>query len=153
PPRYGPRRRVKDDEVCGLGGAEPPRVREREEPHVAARDDERIGDAIEPTDLHREIVEALGLAFFLGPARAAPAGDEMPELKVVARKVVGALVELDLVAALREAAHGDLKGSKASEGGDEVRPKASNLLTHRIGPRSAVAPATSLGVDRELAMT
>src|SRR5207247_7414135 len=113
PLTYGSRRTLKYEEVWVVGRAEPGHVREREEPHVAARDDERVGDALEPTDLHREIVEALGLAFFLGPARAAPAGDEMPELKVVARKVVGALVELDLVAALRAAAHGDLNGAKA----------------------------------------
>src|SRR5439155_13201904 len=135
-----------------LGRGEPGHVRQREEPHVPAGDDKRVRYALEAADLHREVVEPLGLALFLRPGRAAAARDEMPELEIVARQVVGALVELDLVAALGQPAHRDLERSETSERGDEIGPKASKLFAHRIGARAAVASTASLGVDRQLAV-
>src|SRR6266513_1843751 len=144
---------MKYDEARLLRGREPGHVRQWEKPHVPAGDDERVGDPLQPTDLHREVIEAFGLALFLGPGRAAAARDEMPELEVVARQVVGALIELDLVAAVRQPAHRDLERTEASERGDEIGPQAPQLFADRIGPGAAVAAATSFRVDRELAVT
>ena len=76
----------------------------------------------------------------------------MPELKVVARQVVGPLRELEVVPALGEAAHGDLERSKPTERGEEVGALAADLLACRVGARAPVAPAARLGVDRQLAM-
>ena len=67
-----------------LGRGEPGHRGQREEPHVPAGDDQRVGDSLETADLHREVVEALRLTLFLGPGRAAPARDEVPELEVIA---------------------------------------------------------------------
>jgi len=116
-----------------LRGSEPGHVRQREEAYVPARDHQRVGDALEAADLHCEIVEALGLALLLRPGRAAPPSDEMPELEVVARQIVGALRELEVVPAMCKTAHGDLKRSKAAECSQEIGAETANLIARRIG--------------------
>src|SRR5207248_10480823 len=107
---------------------EPRHGGQREEPHVAAGDHERVSDPLETADLHREVIETLGLALFLGPARAAASRDEMPKLEVIAREVVRAPGELKVVLALREATHGDLERSEPPERGEEVGAQAADLL-------------------------
>jgi len=103
-----------------LGRSEPGHGGQWKESHVPARDDERVGDTLEAADLHGEVIQTLGLALFLGPRRAAPSRDEVPELEIVSRKIVGALGELEIVPALRQAAHGDLEGSETPERRKEV---------------------------------
>src|SRR5438876_44294 len=89
----------------------------------------------------------LGIALFLRPRRAAAPRDEMPELEVIARQIVGALGELEVVAALRETTHRDLERAKPPEGGEEVGTQAADLVARWIRSRAAVAPAAGLRVD------
>src|SRR6266702_937596 len=135
-----------------LGRGEPGHGGQWEQPDVPARDDERVGDALEAPDLHREVIETLGLALFLRPRRAAAPRDEMPKLEVIARQIVGALGELEVVAAVRETTHRDLERAEPPKGGEEVSAQAADLLARWIRARAAVAPATGLRVDRELAV-
>ena len=135
-----------------LGRGEPWHRGQREEPDVPARDDERVSDALKTPDLHREVVETLGLALFLRPRRAAAPRDEMPELEVVARQIVGALGQLKVLPALGQPAHGDLERTELPERGEEIGAQAADLLARGIGPRTAVTPAAGLRVDRQLAV-
>jgi hypothetical protein len=136
-----------------LGSCEPGHRGQRKEPNVAACDDKRVGDSLETTHLHREVIEALRLTLFLGPGRAAAPRDEMPQLEVVARQIVGALGELKVVPALGETAHRDLERSEPPERGEEVGAQAANLFARRIRARTTVLPAAGLRVDRQLAVT
>src|ERR1700730_9291239 len=135
-----------------LRPGEPGHGGQREEPYVAAGDDERVGDSLQTPHLHREVVESLRLTFFLGPCCAATPSDEMPELEVIARQIVGPLGELKVVPALGEAAHRDLERSEPPERGEEVGAEAANLIAGRIRARTPVLPAASLRVDRQLAV-
>src|SRR2546427_590665 len=118
--RYGADR-FKYEERPRLLRVEPGHLRQREEAHIAPGEDERIGDALEPAELHREVVEALGVALFLRPRASASTGDEMPELEVVAREVVGAFSQLKVIPTSRKPAHRDLEGAQPSQGREEVR--------------------------------
>jgi hypothetical protein len=136
-----------------LRRAEPRDVREGKEPDVPTRDDEGVGDALEAPDLHREIVEPLGLALFLRPGRPTPARDQVPELKVITGQIIRPLSELKVVAAMRKAAHRDLKRSQAAEGSQEVGAKTEDLVAGGIAPRTAIASTARLRMDRELAVS
>src|SRR5262245_62101382 len=132
---------------------EPRHLGEGEEPHVAPRHEKRVGEPLQTAELRGEEVEPLGIALFLGPARAPTTRDEVPQLEVVARQVVGAFVELNLVPAARKTGHRDLERPEPPERGEEVSAKLPRLVAAGRGAGAAVGAATRLGLDAELAMT
>jgi len=132
---------------------EPGHLRQREETHIASSEDKRVGYALEPAELHGEVIKPLGIALFLRPRASASAGDEMPELEVVAREVVGAFSQLKVVSASRKPAHRDLEGAQPSESGEEVRTQTTNLIACGIAARTPVGAPAGLRLDAQVAVT
>lgn len=100
-----------------------------------------------------EEVEPLGRALIERPLLAALARDELPELEVLARDVIGSLVHLHLVPAAHETDGGRLKGLEPSESGKEVAPQLAAFVGSRSGARSAVRAPAELRSHGELAVT
>ena len=133
--------------------AEPGHLRHGEETNIAPGENQCISDPLEPAELHREVIEALGIALLLGPRASAATGDKVPELEIVAREVVGALSELEGVAASREPAHCDLEGAEPSKRREEVRAEATHLVAPGIATRTSIGASARLRLDAQVAMT
>src|SRR5207244_13291014 len=101
----------------------------------------------------REVIEPVGCALFLGPRASAATGDKVPGLEIVAREVVGALSELEVVAASREPAHRDLEGAEPSKRREEVRAEATHLVAPGIATRTSIGASARLRLDAQVAMT
>src|SRR5438093_3590036 len=137
-----------------LLGGEPGKRGERIEAHVAAGDNERVRDSFEAPELHREIVHPLGVPLPLRPRRGAAAGDEVPELEVFAREVVGVLAQLDVIAAAREAQHRDLERAETPERCQEIGAQTACLSAcgvRALAPDDA-ADRLSLGAQHAVAI-
>src|SRR2546428_3264615 len=111
-----------------------PRERwERKEPNVATGEDQRVGHTFEPAELGGEEVEALRATLVERPLLSAVPCDELPELEVVARDVIGTLLELHLVAAAHDAETHGLERREAAERGQELTAQAPSFLRCRRG--------------------
>src|SRR5205814_269777 len=87
---------------------------------LGERADTRHVGPLQPAELRREVIQSLRAARLQIGLLAAPSRDELPELEVVTREVVGMDGELGLVAAACEADTRGLEGREAAEGGQEV---------------------------------
>src|SRR6185436_9147426 len=118
--------------------------RQREEAHVSSGEDQCVRETLETPELRREEIESLGRALVERPLLAAVAGDDLPELEIIARQIVRALVELNLIAATHDPQARGLERRQAAECREELAAQLSGLVARRIGARASIRAAAEL---------
>lgn len=93
--------------------------------------------------MRREEIEPLRGALIERPLLAALARDELPELEVLARDVIGSLVHLHLVPAAHETDRGRLECLEPSEGGKKIAAQLAAFVGSRSGRSQVVAALLS----------